>query len=161
MSDVLSLCAGLPEVALEPGESLMIEGAAGGPLFVLIEGTVSVTKGGVEVARVSTPGALFGEMSALLDLPTSATVTAAEPVRAYRSADPLGLIASSPQLAVHTARLLAERLHNATTYLADLKAQFQDQSDHFAMMDRILDAMLESQPRYERPARRPSNDPRL
>jgi CRP-like cAMP-binding protein len=161
MSDVLSLCAGLPEVTLEPGEALMVEGEAGGPLFVLIEGTVSVSKGGVEVARVATPGALFGEMAALLDLPTSATVTAATPVRAHRSADPLGLIASSPQLAVHTARLLAERLHNATTYLADLKAQFQDQSNHFSMMDRILDAMLESQPGYEGPARRPPDDPRL
>ena len=98
-------------------------------------------KGETEVARISDPGSVFGEMSALLDLPYSASVRAVGPVRAHRSDNAAEFIAANPAVALHTARILAQRLHAATAYLADVKSQFADQKNHFAMMDRILDSL--------------------
>ena len=144
-ADILQTCAGLPEERLAPGEVLLAEGAEGRAIFVLIEGAVDVTKGGVRIVRISAPGALFGEMSVLLGLPVSATVTALTETRVHRIDDPSRFIDETPAMARHTARLLAARLHAATTYIADLKVQFAEEAGHLAMMDRMLDAMMEGQ----------------
>jgi CRP/FNR family transcriptional regulator, cyclic AMP receptor protein len=45
-------------------------------LLILRKGLVEVAKEGVEIARVTDPGAVFGEISALLDQPHSADVRA-------------------------------------------------------------------------------------
>ena len=145
MTDILKTCAHLPVATFAPGEVLLTEGDAAGPLYILIEGKVEVSKNGARIARISGEGTLFGEMSGLLGLPISATVTAVEAVRAYRSDDPDAFIAESPEMARHTARLLAARLHAATTYIADLKVQFAGETGHLGMMDKMLDAMLEGQ----------------
>ncbi|MEM8741113.1 MAG: cyclic nucleotide-binding domain-containing protein [Pseudomonadota bacterium] len=160
MSSILSQTAALPETSFGPGTVLLREGDLGGPLFVLTEGTVAVLKGDIEVARVSEPGALFGEMSALLDLPVSASVIAVDTVRARVSEDPLPFLRDTPGIALHAARILAARLHSATSYLVDIKAQYQDRSDHFRMVDRVLDAIVEQQPGGAR-ASDPDGDPRL
>jgi CRP/FNR family cyclic AMP-dependent transcriptional regulator len=47
-------------------------------LLILKEGAVAVVKEGVEIARVTEPGAVFGEISALLDQPHTADVRALE-----------------------------------------------------------------------------------
>jgi CRP-like cAMP-binding protein len=161
MSDILTHCEGLPEARFAVGETLLTEGERNGRLYILVEGSVVVTKKGIRVAQVDDSGALFGEMAALLGLPGSATVSALTPVRVRVSDDPLGFIRAKPEVALHTARLLAARLHNATTYLTDLKIQFQDRSDHFGMMDRILDAMVEQQPKASREVAASPDDPRL
>ena len=127
---------------------------------MLLAGEVAVLKGETEVARVSTPGAVFGEISALLDMPYSASVRAVGPVRARLSEDAAGFIAANPAVALHTARILAQRLHAATAYLADVKAQFADQNNHFAMMDRILDQLMQRQA-ARAPQPRVRSDPRL
>ena len=160
MQDILDACAGLPEAQFAHGDLLIAEGDPAGRLFVLISGEVVVLKGETEVARISDPGAVFGEMSALLGLPTSASVRAAGPVRAHLSEDAAAFIASSPAMALHTARILARRLHAATAYLADVKTQFADQKNHFAMMDRILDTLMQRQGSTAPPPRTGS-DPRL
>ncbi len=161
METVLEHCRQLPEARFEPGEVMVGEDDQADRMLVLIDGEVIVTKGGVEVAKARTPGALFGEMSALLGAPYSATVTAVTPVRAFVVHNPIGFMTDSPGMALHSARLLAQRLHDATTYLADLKAQYSDHDDHFAMMDQILDALLNQQPKSTAPDRDQPDDPRL
>ena len=140
MQEILDACSGLPEARFATGDCLIQEGHPAGNLYVLISGEVVVLKGETEVARVSDPGSVFGEMSALLDLPYSASVRAVGPVRAHRSDNAAEFIAANPAVALHMARILAQRLHAATAYLADVKSQFADQRNHFAMMDRILDS---------------------
>ena len=49
-----------------------------GRLLILKEGAVAVVKEGVEIARVTEPGAVFGELSVLLDQPHTADVRALE-----------------------------------------------------------------------------------
>jgi CRP/FNR family transcriptional regulator, cyclic AMP receptor protein len=160
MPDILDACSGLPEVRFAAGDLLIEEGSPGGTLYVLISGEVVVLKGEVEVARISDEGAVFGEMSALLAVPSSASVCAVGPVRARLSEDGAGFIAANPAVALHTARILAQRLHAATAYLADVKSQFADQKNHFGMMDRILDSLMQRQAsKTPQPGAKP--DPRL
>lgn len=161
MSAVLDVCEGLPRVSFGAGDVIVNEGEQGNRMYVLIDGEVVVEKGGTEVARDGTPGSLFGEMSALLETPFSATVRADSPVRMYLVTDPIEFLVTRPGIAVHSARLLAQRLHDATTYLADLKHQFQENSDHFGMMDQILDALLHQQQRKTSEPVRDPEDPRL
>lgn len=160
MSEILDACSDLPLVHFAPGETLLTEGGTDGRLYVLISGEVVVLKGETEVARVSSPGAVFGEISALLDTPYSATVRASGAVTARRSDAAAEFIAGNPAVALHTARILAQRLNAATAYLADIKSQFSDQKNHFGMMDRILDTLLQRQP-GKPPPPTGASDPRL
>jgi len=64
----------------EPGTVLIGEGAPGYALFVLQEGTASVTSGGGEVRSLGA-GDFFGEIALLAEGPRTATVTATSPAR--------------------------------------------------------------------------------
>lgn len=161
MDAVLKSVEHVPETTFGPGEVLIREGDRQGAIFVLVEGAVAILKGEVRVARIRTPGALFGEMSVLLQAPYTASVVAEGPVRVKAVQDGESFLASSPEVALHTARILAQRLHDSTTYLADLKVQFRDQTDHLGMVDRVVGALLNQQ--AEGPVRTADrgNDPRL
>ncbi|MEM8958479.1 MAG: cyclic nucleotide-binding domain-containing protein [Pseudomonadota bacterium] len=161
MSEILDVCADLDRVTFEPGEVILAEGDDGGSLFILISGDVAIAKGDVHLVTVSEPGAVFGEMAALLGGPYSATATAVTDVHARHSSDGAALLASRPVLGMHAARVLARRLHAATAYLADLKTQFSDRSDHFGMMDVILEALLQKQGTAADQTVKPQQDPRL
>lgn len=161
MNAVLDECQDLKELRFEPGEKLIEEGAAADRMFVLVEGDVAVAKGAVQVALDRTPGSLFGEMSALLETKYSASVIAITPVRAYLVEDPIGFMTRRPGLAIHAARLLAQRLHDATTYLADLKVQFDDRTDHLGMVDQVLDALMHHQRKVASNRETHGDDPRL
>lgn len=121
MHSVLKYCFGLPEVAFETGTTLITEGKGRGPLFVLVSGSVSVHRGDMEVARIDAPGAIFGEMSALLDVPHTATVRAETDVRVHTFEHANQFLESRPQIALQVAGLLARRLHDATTYLVEAR----------------------------------------
>lgn len=142
---ILDYCQSHPLVDFKPGDVLLEEGAPSGTLWVLVEGKIAVMRGAVEVARVSEPGALFGEMSVLLHRPYTASVIAKSTGRAHHVENASAFLSSSPEVALHCARLLAQRLTDATTYLADFKAQFADRSDHFGMVDEILDSLINQQ----------------
>jgi len=146
MADILAACAALPVARFAPGDVLLRQGDPPGPLYVVIAGRIEVAKSGVRIVHLSGAGTLLGEMSVLLDRPISATVTAVDAVRAHRCDSPGQFLAETPEIALHAARLLAARLHAATTYIADLKVQFGGEAGHLGMMDRMLDAMLEAAP---------------
>ena len=70
------------------GEVLIAEGADPSRMFVLISGSVTIEKDVVPFARIDHPGAVFGEMSWVLDRPATATVRAATPVEVHVIDDP-------------------------------------------------------------------------
>jgi CRP-like cAMP-binding protein len=144
METPLDHCAGLPERTFEAGEIVIREGVAG-PLFVLVEGAVEILKGDVQVNLVDEPGAIFGEVSVLLQTPPMATVRAFERSRFYVADDGLAFISSRPELALAVARLLAGRLVGVTSYLVDLKKQFEDQQGHLGMVDEVLETLVHTQ----------------
>ena len=58
--------AGLPVLKCQGGETVLSAGSADGKLLVLRSGAVEVLKDGVQIAKVSAPGAVFGELAVLL-----------------------------------------------------------------------------------------------
>jgi CRP-like cAMP-binding protein len=161
MSFFINCCAGLPEVQLDPGTVLLTEGDKSGKLYILIEGEIQVLRGDIEVATVSEPGAVFGEMSLLLDVPHTASVKALRPSRAFVIEDAETFLQSKPQMLRHIGTLLALRLQSATGYLADLKRQFAESRDHFGMVDEVLETLLHQQRREFSPGSERESDPRL
>lgn len=127
-----------PELPLEPGVTLLEQGMTSGKLFVVIEGEFSVRLDGVEIAVISEPGALFGEMSLILQQPHMASVTTATPARIRCIDDGRAFLASDPDIMFQVAHLLAVRLQMLTGYLADLKHQYADRDDHLCMVDEVL-----------------------
>jgi CRP-like cAMP-binding protein len=126
ISTMLALSAHLPERVFEPGDVVVREGDAGGAMWVLVSGALKVRKAGVVVNTIDRPGAIVGEVSALLGSAYSATVESTERSVLREAADAQALLDSHPAITRLVAVGLAERLHVVTTYLADLKAQYGD-----------------------------------
>ena len=145
MRTVLSFCHGLPERVFESGEVLLAEGGTDEMLYILIEGEVEVLKGETQVNIQSEPGAIFGELAVLLDIPHTATVRAVSPSRTYEVGYAGDFLQSHPDLTFQLAKLLAKKLNSITTYLVDLKSQFEDQQDHLGMVDEVLETLLHQQ----------------
>ena len=70
---------------------------------------------------------------------------ATAPVRAYVAEGGADFLRSHPELATEVSRLLAQRLHGLTTYLVDLKRQFEDRADHLGMVDDVLETLAHQQ----------------
>jgi CRP-like cAMP-binding protein len=68
--------AALPLTIYQAGETVLAGGSRTDRLLILRKGNVAVVKEGIEIARVTEPGAVFGEISALLDCPHTADVRA-------------------------------------------------------------------------------------
>lgn len=145
MQSLLDHCRGLEQREVAPGALLLREGERSGRMFVLAEGTMGVYRGDVEIAVVTEPGAIFGEMSVLLRLPHTASVRALSPARVHIIEEASAFLSANPHVTLPIATLLAQRLQNATTYLADLKRQFQDQANHLGMVDEVLESLTHQQ----------------
>lgn len=145
MASILDHCVGAPCAEIAAGSLLLTEGETSERLFVLAEGTVEVLRGDTQIAMISEPGAVFGEMSVLLNLPHTATVRAGSPIRVFVFDDAEHFLRSHPEIAFFLGKLLAERLNAATTYLVDLKRQFEGHGDHFGIVGEVLEALIHQQ----------------
>jgi len=70
--------ATLPLATYQAGETVLAAGSRSGRLLILRKGAVAIVKEAIEIAKVAEPGAVFGELSALLDQPHTADVRALE-----------------------------------------------------------------------------------
>jgi CRP-like cAMP-binding protein len=131
--------------SLPAGTVLLKQGTRSGKLFILLDGTIEVKREETLVATIDEPGAMFGEMSALLDIDHTANVVAATPVTVYEFADAAGFLQSDPQIALNVARKLAQRLNTVTTYLVDLKRQYSGHSNHLGMVSEVLASLVYQQ----------------
>jgi len=145
MKEILAYCQTLPVIRFGPGEAVLCEGARNEIVYVLRSGAVEVVKRAVPVALIDDPGAVFGEMSVLLDSPHTATVRAVTATQCYRVDDPEGFLQSNAALCYHVATLMARRVNSVTNYLADIKEQYGDREDHLGMIDEILDTLVHQQ----------------
>lgn len=150
---LLSAARLLPEVRLEDGDVLIEQGEPGGRLFVLESGTVLVERDAIAVARIDTPGAVFGEMSMLLGAPSTATVRCQGPCALRVADDPEHFFAAHPQAALELARVCAGRVDALTRYLVDVKQQYSELDGHLGMLDTVLAALTHQQ----RPRARPGS----
>ena len=121
MTDILWRFEDMTPKVFAPGEVLMEEGRETGKLFVLKSGTVEVRRRGTTITSISDPGAVVGEMSALLDRPHTATVVAITAVEAYGLENGMKFLEERPGLALHVAAGLARRLENTTDLVVRLR----------------------------------------
>ena len=146
---------------MSAGTVVIHEGGNTGHLYVLIEGRLDVLKGDTVVASVVEPGAVVGEMSVLLEKPHTATVRAAADSTIFEFGDAASFLRDQPAVALLIARLLAQRLNVATTYLADIMQQYAGHGDHLAMVGEILQSMINLPPIQVSPGSDRQSDPRM
>jgi CRP-like cAMP-binding protein len=116
--------AALPLVTYQIGETVIVDGSRTSRLLILRKGTVAIVKEETEIAKVAEPGAVFGELSVLLDQPHKADVRALETSQFY-VADATTLLARNPIAMLYLARVLANRLDAANHALVELKRQLR------------------------------------
>jgi CRP/FNR family cyclic AMP-dependent transcriptional regulator len=142
MKSTIEICAGLPEFQVPEGEEILVENSQSGKLYILKEGAVEILKQAIQVNVVSSAGSIFGEVSVLLGRPHMATVRTLEPSTFFVIEHGESFLREHPDLNLHIARLLAQRLNSVTNYLVDLKEQFNSREDHLGMVDEVLESIL-------------------
>ena len=145
MSELLDVCADLPREEIAAGDTLIDEGDPPSRLLVLVSGTVTVERGGTAFAVIQFPGAVFGEMSWVLDKAATATARAKTDVVMHVIDDPATFFTERPTAALGVLQMTAARLDGLTQYLVDVKQQFAGHDDHMAMLDRILNSLVHHQ----------------
>ena len=146
MSAILRLVANHRVESFEAGGVIIEQGSKTGPLYVLQQGEVEILRDNVRVAKVSEPGAIFGEMSVLLGCDHTATVRAMKPSSFAVVENPKEFFASSTEMSLHVASMLAARLNLLSKYLVDVKQQYEGH-DHLGMVDDVLETLMQRQPR--------------
>ena len=120
-NELPSCVASLPVASFQIGETVFLAGSRTGRLLILKKGAVVVTKEGFEIAKVSEPGAVFGELSILLDQPHTADVRTLEPSEFYVANEEL--LAIDQLACIYVATVLAGRVNNANRAVIELKRQ--------------------------------------
>lgn len=160
VTDLLAAAADYPTQTLAPGDVIIAQGDAPSSIWLLESGSVTVERDGVAFARIDNPGAVFGEMSIVLERPATATVVAASEVVVRVIDDPEAFLTERPGAALTVLRTTAARLDGLTQYLVDVKEQFAGQEGHLGMVGDILDTLVHHQAPPARPgsARDPEGD---
>jgi CRP-like cAMP-binding protein len=161
MRAILNYCTGGIARDVAGGALIIHEGDTTGHLYVLVDGRLEVLKGDTIVASITEPGAVLGEMSVLLDQPHTATVRAASDSTIYEFSDAASVLREQPEVALLIARMLAQRLNVANTYLADIKRQYAGHGNHLAMVGDILQSMINLPPTQVSPGSDRQSDPRI
>ena len=117
------ILANLPLTTYRAGETVLTAGSRSGRLLILKAGAVVILKDSIEIARLEEPGAVFGELSALLDQPHTADVRTLQDSQFY-VAD-ASLPGKDPVVLLHIARILAQRIVSANANLLELRKQIR------------------------------------
>src|SRR5690349_12801121 len=132
----------LPLATYQAGEVVLAAGSTTGRLLILKSGMVAIIKETIEIARVSEAGAVFGELSILLDQPHTADVRALE-ASEFHVADE-ALLAKDPLALTYVAMALAVRVNNANRAVIELKRQLDAREPHSVIVETVaeIDANL-------------------
>jgi CRP/FNR family transcriptional regulator, cyclic AMP receptor protein len=115
--------AALPVATYQVGEAVLTAGTTSDRLLVLKTGAVEVLKDGMQIAKVSEPGAVLGELAILLDRPHTADVRALE-LTEFHVAD-VASLTYEPATVLYVTVLLARRLDATNRALIEIKRQLQ------------------------------------
>ena len=99
------------ELDLRDGRVLVREDRPGREFFVLVDGTVRVTRKGRKLNQLG-PGSWFGEIALITNAPRTATVTATSPIRVLVITDRAfrQVVEEIPGIAIKVLGCVGERL---------------------------------------------------
>jgi CRP-like cAMP-binding protein len=140
-NEALDRVGGFPLCSFAPGEAVLSQATATGRLLFLKDGVVDVAVEDVFIARVAEPGAVFGDISFLLDQPHSATVTAVEPSSFHLLENPEAFLEAEPRVAIYVARVLARRLNAVNHLLAEARHRIDEPDGPPADLRETLERM--------------------
>lgn len=120
------------------GSILLEQGTQTGRLIVLKDGEIEVVRDGNFVSSTRSPGAIFGEMSLLLEKPHTATVQAVTDVECYVIHDALQVLQTHPSWTLQIARLLAQRVNSTTAALMAAQPDRIDDSDRLILPHYVI-----------------------
>lgn len=115
----------LPISTFEPGESVLAAGSRTGQLFILRQGVVEVARDGLQIATISEPGAIFGELAVILDKPHTADVRALERSE-FHVAKASSLLSENAAALLYVSAILARRLDIANEVIVEIKQDLQN-----------------------------------
>ena len=107
------------------GETVLSAASTTGRLLIRKEGAVTVVKEGVEIAKVTEPGAVFGELSAWLGRPHTADVHALEESK-FHVVSTAAPLMQDPVALPYVATVVEGPEGSANRAQAELKRQVQD-----------------------------------
>jgi CRP-like cAMP-binding protein len=128
--------AALPLETYQAGQTVIAEGSRTGRLLILAKGKVVIVKEDTEIATVAEPGALFGELSALLDQPHTADVRALETSQFHVAYAGI-LLQQNPIAVLYAATMLARRLDAVNHVLVQLKSQLHAGQSHTVVAETV------------------------
>lgn len=118
------------------GAVILTEGDKADSLYILVEGSLDIIKGGKKIHEINIPGSFFGELSFLLGTERIASVIAATENTRFLclpNSDVDGIWEKFPEFARQLARNLAKRLYE-TTNVAQGFREFCDQMPDAVIM---------------------------
>jgi CRP-like cAMP-binding protein len=124
---------------------VLAAGSTTGQLFILRRGVVEVVRDGVQIARVSEPGAVFGELAVILDKPHTADVRALERSE-FHVARASSLLTGDMAALLYVCAILARRLDAADEVIVEIKRELETgkRPGVIAMAVRKLEKLLSS-----------------
>jgi CRP-like cAMP-binding protein len=120
---VLEVFATLPLATYQAGETVLGASTITGRLLILRRGVVTIEKRGTEIAKVTEPGAILGELSVLLNQPHTADARTLESSEFHVAR--AELLEQDPVMLLYVASILAQRLNHANEALIKLKSEVQ------------------------------------
>ncbi|MGI9522383.1 MAG: Crp/Fnr family transcriptional regulator [Hyphomicrobiaceae bacterium] len=141
MDTLFELCRDIEPTVVDSGETIVAAGAYSGSLYILLDGVLAVRRDGIDIAEIDSPGAFFGEISVLTGRPHTADVTAITQAKIYVRENAREFLVAHPAFLFPVARLLAERLGNATDRLVQIKKGGSSGHLVASSLDDILDAL--------------------
>jgi len=114
----------LPVSTFEAGVTVLAAGSTTGQLFILRQGVVEVVRDGLQIATVSEPGAVFGELAVMLNKPHTADVRAVERSE-FHVAKASSLLTGDVAALLYVSATLARRLDAANEVIVEIKRELK------------------------------------
>ena len=98
------------KTTFNPGEVVVKEATPGGIVYVLISGSVTVSLKGKEIAKISKPGQLFGEIASIKGCNHGATVTASSESEFFVIDNFITYLKQNPEDSIKVLKILCDRI---------------------------------------------------
>jgi CRP-like cAMP-binding protein len=144
--EILAKLADHPLRVFEAGDVVLSSGSRTGRLLFLERGAVDVVVDDVEVARISEPGAVFGDVALLLDQPHKADVRAVRTSSFHVVEDGEAFLDAEPGVLLYIAKVLALRLDAVNHLLIEARsrsAEAEPRGGFFAEMYQRISRALQ------------------